>query len=259
MTAARAVVFAGPSLPPGDRLAGAAFEWSPPAGAGDLLRLLSRPPAIVCLIDGFFDDRPAPWHKEIVALMAAGVTVFGASSMGALRAAELHGLGMIGVGRIFDAYARGLLTGDDEVACVHAPGELDWAPLTVPMVEMRATLLAAVRAGLIGGATARAIRSAAHDVHFAVRDWPALARACVDHGLIRGDAFDRLRRAHVPLKRLDAIACLQLAASWTKPPVGVAPPPGTCYFRALVEETAAAGSSLATTSRNAAPVPSGNG
>ena len=48
--------------------------------------------------------------------MAAGTQVFGAASMGALRAAELAPFGMIGVGAIFAAYRDGRLTGDDEVA-----------------------------------------------------------------------------------------------------------------------------------------------
>jgi hypothetical protein len=45
-----------------------------------------------------FDSTPAVLHKEILWAMDRGVGVSGAASMGALRAAELHWYGMVGVG-----------------------------------------------------------------------------------------------------------------------------------------------------------------
>jgi hypothetical protein len=60
---------------------------------------------IVIIIDGLFYHTAPVRHKEILILLAQGVTVIGAASMGALRAAELHPYGMTGVGSIFDAYA----------------------------------------------------------------------------------------------------------------------------------------------------------
>jgi len=136
----RIPVFMGPSLsgwqpaPP--------FEPLPPAGAGDMLRLLAGPPCTTVLIDGVFAMRPAVWHKEILLLLARGFRVIGAASMGALRAAELAPFGMIGVGAIFTAYARGRLTGDDEVAVTHAPVVLGSRPLSLAQVDVRATLVA---------------------------------------------------------------------------------------------------------------------
>ena len=189
-------VFAGPSLPPEHRPEGP-FQWRDPAAAGDFVALIDDPPERLCLIDGYFDARPAPWHKELLALMAQGTTVFGASSMGALRAAELAPFGMVGVGAIFRAYRDGRLTGDDEVALVHAPERLGWKPLSVPMVEMRATLADACRARLLDPATARLVRARVHDIHFAERDWPAMAAACA--GLSHREAFRRLEARHVPL------------------------------------------------------------
>ena len=54
--------------------------------------------------------------KKIMHLIDSGVTVIGAASMGALRAAELDAYGMLGVGRIYQMYASGEICGDDEVA-----------------------------------------------------------------------------------------------------------------------------------------------
>ena len=237
------LVFAGPSLPPAERPDGP-FEWLPPATAGDLIRLAERRPARLCLIDGFFDSRPAPWHKEILALMARGTIVFGASSMGALRAAELRRFGMIGVGAIFDAYANGRLTGDDEVALIHATDALDWAPLSVPMVELRATLLVACRARLTDVGTARRLRSAGHAIHFADRDWPALERSFVADGLVGPETAGRLQGMHVPLKRQDARACLAAALAWSRPARPCRPPPDTIFIRRLAEEMRPGGSAL---------------
>ena len=64
-------------------------------------------PRAVGIIDGYFQQVPSVWHKEILWAMAQGVHVFGSASMGALRAAELAPFGMRGVGLIFEAYRDG--------------------------------------------------------------------------------------------------------------------------------------------------------
>lgn len=238
MSAERIPVFAGPSLPATLRPDGP-FEWRPPAAAGDILALAGRPPARMCLIDGLFDSCPAPWHKELLVLMARGTIVFGASSMGALRAAELHRFGMVGVGAIFRAYRDGRLHGDDEVALIHATGALDWAPLTVPMIEVRATLAAACRARLIDVQTARRIRALVRDIWFRDRDWPMMARVCGDEGLLGGEDFRRLEAMHVPLKRRDALQCLAVARAWSAPPQPCEPPPETAFLRKLAHQVKA--------------------
>lgn len=234
-------VFAGPSLPAAFRPIDPALVWHPPAVAGDLLALTERPPAAVCLIDGYFDQRPAPWHKEALLLMERGVRLFGAASVGALRAAELDRFGMIGVGAIYRAYRDGWLTGDDEVALVHAPEELGWAALSVPMVEVRATLAAACRARWIRPEAARTIRDAAQSIYFAERDWAALGRRCRDLGAVDQALFDRIAARHVPLKRRDALACLALAlgggGSSTGPSMRT---PWTCFMTELTLEMQAA-------------------
>jgi hypothetical protein len=232
--AASIPVFVGPSLPSAMRPAGASFQWRAPASAGDLAALLQAPPARLCLLDGFFDSRPAPWHKELLLLMARGTTVFGGASMGALRAAELHPFGMIGVGAIFRAYRSGRLTGDDEVALIHATERLDWAPLTVPFVEFRATLLAACRARLISPDVARRLRATVRNIYFADRDWPVIAEACRTADLVSTDIIGRLPAMHVQLKRQDALACLAAARSPLPERRACPVPPMTCFISELL-------------------------
>lgn len=129
----RAVLFSGPSthgvpLP-------MEIELRPPASCGDLASLLHDPPAIVGLIDGHFGIAPTVWHKEILDLVATGVRVLGAASIGALRAAELAGAGMEGVGTIYRAYLAGSIERDDAVMVLQAPADYGFAPLTLALVD----------------------------------------------------------------------------------------------------------------------------
>ena len=198
----RLVVFAGPSLPCAARHRAQGVEWRPPAEAGDLLRLDLDAALTICLIDGYFDHRPAVRHKEILLALAQGARVLGASSMGALRAAEMTPFGMEGVGAIHRAYADGRLAGDDEVALIHASGEQGWRPLSVPLVEVRATLCRLVRERRLEAGAARRILEAAREVHYVDRSWSSFA-----HEELR----TLLEGAHVPLKRADAEAALVAA------------------------------------------------
>lgn len=92
-------------------------------------------PAAIGVIDGVFLQDLSVWHKELLYAMEKGVAVFGASSMGALRAAELAPFGMRGVGEVYRQYAEGRLNDDDEVAVVHASSDAGHRKITEPMVN----------------------------------------------------------------------------------------------------------------------------
>lgn len=227
------VAFVGPSLPLPDRARFSAIDWRPPAEAGDLLRLVEDPPATVCLVDGFFDHRPAVRHKELLLLLSRGIRVFGAASIGALRAAEMASFGMIGIGAIYRAFADGRLTRDDEVALAHGPQSWDWRPLSVPLVEVRATLCRAVRMGVLPPSHARRIRTAAAAIHYADRQWADLAKT-------EAGAFGHWVEANaVGLKRADALACIEAAAAAVR--IAPARPacPETAFLRALARDCGA--------------------
>ena len=130
-------VFLGPTLPVADARALCKAEYLPPARMGDVHAVLERRPSIIAIIDGTFQNSPAVWHKEILFALASGVRVVGCSSMGALRAAELHTFGMEGRGQIFQAYRDGVYEDDDEVAVAHAAAEHHYRPLSDAMVNIR--------------------------------------------------------------------------------------------------------------------------
>jgi hypothetical protein len=145
------VVFLGPSLSADKaRAIHPDVVILPPAAMGDVMGILTtmRPHAIG-IVDGSFRHTMAVFHKEILYAMEQGTWLLGASSMGALRAAECHRYGMIGVGEIYEAFADGSLVDDDEVAVIHAEEAHGFAPLSTAMVTIRATLDAMVDSGII--------------------------------------------------------------------------------------------------------------
>jgi hypothetical protein len=140
-------VFLGPTLPLREARRHLKAEYLPPVAQGDVLRLLDRQPAIIAIIDGYFEMVPSVVHKEILLALESGVHVLGASSMGALRAAELDAFGMKGVGQIYRWYASGRLEDDDEVAVVHGPAEHGYREMSDAMVNVRDRCASAVRNG----------------------------------------------------------------------------------------------------------------
>lgn len=121
----------------------------PPIRHGDLFSIASRPAGVAVVVDGNYHQRLAVRHKEILEVMAAGVTVIGAASIGALRAAELEPFGMLGVGKVFEWYRDEVFTQDDAVAVAHeehpSPGGVN-----IPLVNLYAALNEAAAATVIG-------------------------------------------------------------------------------------------------------------
>jgi hypothetical protein len=98
-----------------------------------------------------------------------GIAVFGAVSIGALRAAELDDFGMPGIGWIYEWFRDGVLQEDDEVAVLHGPPELDFMPLTGAVANVRATIADAMLRGAI-------TRDCAEEaIHYKERIWETLA------------------------------------------------------------------------------------
>lgn len=133
------VLFVGPSLY-GEAPDLTGISVRSPAKQGDIARAVLDGAGAIGLVDGFFDAVAAPWHKEILFALARGVTVLGASSMGALRAAECAAFGMLPIGVIAQEYCSGVLDDDAAVAISHGPEELGYPPLTEPLVNVKPTL-----------------------------------------------------------------------------------------------------------------------
>jgi hypothetical protein len=177
-------VFAGPTLPPGHPARdGFDAHFVGPAAQGDVYMAARRQPWGIVIIDGYFERVPAVWHKEILWAMARGVHVFGGGSIGALRAVELQPFGMVGVGTVFEAYRSGELEGDDEVALIHAPADASYRPLSEALVNVRWTVAAAKRHGILSDSTRAALIGLAQDMFYAERTYSALLRTAAEAGL----------------------------------------------------------------------------
>jgi hypothetical protein len=219
------VVFVGPSLASqqAQRLAPGA-QLRPPIAVGDLLAIARarRRPGCVAIIDGYFERMAAVWHKEILVAIDRGIAVWGAASMGALRAAELAPWGMIGVGSIYKSFVRGHLEADDEVAVAHLGAEHGFRPVSDALVNLRDGLRRAAGAGVIGQRLAAELVTLAQRRPYRERSWQQL----YDDGTgVRGStrALARLQRwveQHRPdRKRDDARLLLRRLAhtGWQRP------------------------------------------
>jgi hypothetical protein len=177
-----AVIFAGPSMPPHTPpIAG--IEWRPPVRQGDLYRAALSNPAIIGVADGYFEIVPTVWHKEILWAMAQGIHVYGAASIGALRAAELADFGMKGVGHIFGQFHAGQLMDDDEVAVLHGPAETGYVQVTDAMVNVRATIGRALQLGIVEPAFAARLVSVGRSIFYKDRTYEAILKAAAEQGL----------------------------------------------------------------------------
>lgn len=216
-----ACIFGGPSLALGEASALPDVTWLPPVRHGDVYRAVSllRPRAIG-IVDGYFQWVPSVWHKEILWALHQGVHVFGAASMGALRAAELAPFGMRGVGRIYEAYRDGVLAGcgdeafedDDEVAVVHGPPESGYAVGSEAMVNIRCTLAQAERAGLISSAVRGKLIAIAKSLFFPERTYDSVlaeGRAAGIDAAALGALEGWLPSGRVNQKRMDALAMIE--------------------------------------------------
>jgi hypothetical protein len=215
-----AYVFLGPTLPIDAARSMLEAVYLPPVRHGDVWRVAAfRDPSSIAIIDGYFEHVPSVWHKEILWALSEGIPVFGASSMGALRASELEQFGMVGIGRIFAAYRDGVLPpytdvpfeDDDEVAVVHGPAESGYLS-SEAMVNIRCTLAKAADDGVIGRQTRDDLVSIAKGAFYKDRSYAKLLREAAGMA-IPPNELESLRgwlpEGRVDQKREDAVALLR--------------------------------------------------
>lgn len=219
----KVVIFLGPSLPLGDaRAVLADAVYLPPAKQADILSAIgAHRPDVIGLVDGEFGQSLSVWHKEILYALERGIAVYGASSMGALRAAETSEFGMRGVGCIYEMFASGELNDDDEVALAHGQSDAGYRNLSEPMVNIRATFRAARDQGVIDAAACERLTALAKSLFFPERTFARVFREAEAQGF-DGALLERARqfaRAHyVDLKRQDALTLLHTLRDLRQPP-----------------------------------------
>ncbi|HET9028536.1 MAG TPA: YcaO-like family protein [Candidatus Aquilonibacter sp.] len=172
------------------------MTYLPPASRHDVLAAAQTYDAVL-VIDGVFHHDLAPSPKECFAALEHA-RMFGAASMGALRAAECAPYGFTPLGVVANWYVREVIDGDDEVALLTHPAT--FAPLTVPLVNVRFIARAGHRRGLLSLDEHDRLIEAARAIFYMERTWddvlehvPARSRGSLETLIPTAD-----------LKRLDA-------------------------------------------------------
>lgn len=173
-----------------------------PIQAGDILKILFLKPQAIVIIDGYFSQTAAVKHKEILLALWQGVSIYGASSMGALRAAELTEYGMRGYGVIYEKYKKRQIIGDDEVAIMFSAHKQD---IIFPLINIRVTLDVASKKGLITPTQKKQIIKKIKNLAFFKRDKHSLLDILSEHKL-----SDWFFENYIDQKKIDAVDLLQI-------------------------------------------------
>jgi hypothetical protein len=209
------VVFLGPTLNVEEARKYLDARYLPPVGQGDVVRCVHDiAPSVLVIIDGVFAQHPAVRHKELMWAMAAGISVYGSSSMGAIRAAELSEFGMRGFGLVYRWYRRTPLADDADVAVTMAPEKFGSSPLTASHIDVRLNLKRAERSGIISRETRAKLEEISRCLPFADRRYERIveiAQRPSTNELLREltDLRNWLNEYKPSQKKDDAIALLK--------------------------------------------------
>ncbi|WP_238946769.1 TfuA-like protein [Seongchinamella unica] len=217
------VVYAGPSISHEEiqqYLPGA--QLMPPVARGDLYRDRTLGFSVFVILDGVFSQQLAIPPREVLDVLADGACVLGASSMGAIRAAECWPAGMHGVGTIYRLYRRGVLESDDEVALTFIE-DAGYRVASVPLVNVRYSVSRHLRQGQLGPDHAHHIIEAARNTYYPDRNWRELLQQA---GIDDRDGALRRSLAACDLKRLDAARALRRTARLLRDSPALSQAPG---------------------------------
>ena len=209
------VVFLGPSLSLEKAKKIIDAEFVPPARKGDFIKLsLLSEKRIIILIDGvFLQDYPPTPIEVFQVVNKKNFIVYGASSLGALRAVELEKFGMKGFGRIFCLFKNNIINSDDEVAVTF---DNSYNLLSEAMIDIRYNLFLAFKKGVIDKETKQLITKIAKKIYFPFRSYENIVNKCIELHSDRNDSIEQFRnfistQKH-SLKELDTIRLLKIIA-----------------------------------------------
>lgn len=201
------IIYTGLSLPFDeakeilDSADGIEVIYKRPIKRGDLSIALKENPDIIGIIDGVFHQSSAVGHKEILNVIKNGVKVYGASSMGALRASELDTLGMTGIGYVYNQYASGEVDSDDDVAVMLDSETLE--ALSEPLINMKYVFTNAVAENVLTTDEKDELLSIAKKTFYPKRNYAqTLAQSSLDNDT-KGILINFIRES-VDIKKEDA-------------------------------------------------------
>lgn len=206
-------VFAGPSISQAKIISQLPDSHClPPAKASSIYDLIDNPPSFnvsaIVLIDGFYHSTLSIRHKEIIYALKQKIPVFGSSSMGALRASELHEFGMIGIGRIYDFFSKSLFSSDAEVAVTHQDS-FPYQSFSLPLINLRFTLEDLQLHGFISMNHMSDLLEKLASTHFS-----ELTFEFLENNPVFSSSYQLIKDNYVDWKCRDALSCLSYVASF---------------------------------------------
>lgn len=209
---AHTVVFAGGSISRDDVAHDDDIVWVGPAEQGDMLAAVLDGFENILIIDGYFYTRFPCTTLEVMVALERGCNVFGASSIGALRAVELEPFGMVGMGYVYEHLRRQAVKAYHVVAQTY--DEMDRS-LTVPLIQVFYFLECAHTAGVVTAELLRRLRELAEGVHFTSLSFDGLFLRALARDDLDAEGVEKLREYYASegaqrfdIKKQDARALL---------------------------------------------------
>jgi len=163
------VAFIGGSIPKMERPADERLVITTPAEQGDLLMAILAGFRNILIIDGYFYSKFPCTTFEVMLALEQGLNVFGAASIGALRAVELDHYGMTGMGYVYDTLKRKPVKPYHIVAQTYTEED---AALTPPLADIIYFLNSAVAAGVLAEADSKKHLAVATEIPFPLLSFP---------------------------------------------------------------------------------------
>jgi hypothetical protein len=210
------LVFLGPTLSLEKATKIIDAEFVPPAKKGDFINLtLSSEKRTIILIDGvFLQDYPPTPIEVFQVLRKPNFQVYGASSLGALRAVELEKFGMKGYGQVFELYKKNIINADDEVAVTF---DNEYHLLSEAMIDIRYNLFLALKGGIIDKETKQILTKTSKQIYFPLRNYDNILNKSINlypNKLQYIENFKEfLSTQRTSIKELDAINLLRKIAN----------------------------------------------
>jgi hypothetical protein len=148
-------------------------EFSLPIGRSEIIKDIKSGVQVIGIIDGVFLQNKAVSPAEIMDALRCGVSVYGSSSMGAMRAAELSPYGMVGVGRIYEHITVTPYFRDDYLGQIFFENS---ETASLPFLDFAFGIEDAYQQGTITGKTGFSLLETYESLHFSERNIPALCQ-----------------------------------------------------------------------------------
>lgn len=208
------IVFCGPTITAFEASKIINAEFRPPIKHGDLISCVYNDhPDVIVIIDGVFINKLSVWHSEINEAINKGVTVYGASAMGAIRAAEMQKWGMRGVGEVFSLFSNGIIEADDEVFCDYTLIDGIYKKNTISVINLRYILSKATESLIISKDHADEIINTVKSLFYKERTISLIMNACMEKGTLNHNESKRLveiiSQSDLDIQKIDAIKCLE--------------------------------------------------